>query len=120
MFLLIRSNLFLVNASFGAIPSCEACDILMYQIMKEILSKFKDRKKKKFYGRYRDDGFMIYNGNFNDIPDCFNTANNHHLFLKFTHEISQTQKPPSLFLDVNIYKGKRIFINSIFGYENIF
>ena len=100
----------IIGATIVAIPPCEACDILMYQIMKEILWKFKGRKNIFFYGRYRDDGFMIYNGNFNDIPDCFNMANNHHCFLKFTDEISQTA---ITFLDVNIYKGKRLFNDSI-------
>ena len=33
-----------IGAAIGAIPSCEACDILMYQIMKEILSTFKGRQ----------------------------------------------------------------------------
>jgi hypothetical protein len=27
----------IIEATIGAIPSCEVCDILMYQIMKEIL-----------------------------------------------------------------------------------
>ena len=107
----------IIGAAIGAIPSCEACDILMYQIMKEILSKFTGRKNIFFYGRYRDDGFMIYNGNVNDIHELFNMANNHHRFLKFTYEISQTA---ITFLDVNIYKGKRFFSNSILDVKTYF
>ena len=38
----------IIGAAIGAIPSCEACGILMYQIMKEILSKFKGRKNTYF------------------------------------------------------------------------
>jgi hypothetical protein len=82
----------------------------MYQIMKEILWKFKGRKNIFFYGRYRDESFMIYNGNINDIPDFFHMANNHHHFLKFMDEISQTA---ITFLDVNIYKGKLFFNDCI-------
>ena len=94
----------IIGAAIVAIPSCEACAILMYQIMKEILSKYNGRKNIFFYGRYRDDGFIIYNGNINDIPDFFNMANNHHCFFKLTHEISQTA---ITFFDVNIYKLQR-------------
>ena len=60
---------------------------------------------------------MIYNGNINDIPDFFNMANNHHRFLKFTHEISQTA---ITFLDVNIYKGKRFSNDSILDMKTYF
>ena len=107
----------IIGAAIGAIPSPEVCDILMYQIMKEILSNFKGRKNIFFYGRYRDDGFMIFNGNVNDINEFFNLANNHHRFLKFTHEISQTA---ITFLDVNIYKGKRFFNDSILDMKTYF
>lgn len=34
-----------IGAAIGAVPSPEICDILMYKIMKEILSKFEHRKK---------------------------------------------------------------------------
>jgi hypothetical protein len=34
----------IIGTAIGATPSCEACDIPMYQIIKEILSKFKGRK----------------------------------------------------------------------------
>lgn len=45
--------------------------------------KIKNKKNRKtfFYGRYSDDGFMIYNGNINQWhPWFFNMANNHHRF----------------------------------------
>jgi hypothetical protein len=83
----INGQLFqqIIGAAIGAIPSCEACDILMYQIMKEILSKFKGRTQIFFYGGYREDSFMIYNGNINDIPDFLTWLTINTVFLKFTH-----------------------------------
>lgn len=88
----------IIGAAIGAIPSCEACDILMYKIMKEILPKFKGRKNSDVQWKYQWHSWF------------FNMANNHHRFFKFTHAILQTA---ITFLDVNIYKGKRLFNDSI-------
>jgi hypothetical protein len=43
----------IIEATIGAIPSCEACDILMYKIMKEILPKFKGRKNSDVQWKYQ-------------------------------------------------------------------
>ena len=43
----------IIGAAIGAIPSCEACDILMYKIMKEILPKFKGRKNSDVQWKYQ-------------------------------------------------------------------
>ena len=99
-----------IGAAIGAVPSPEICDILMYKIMKEILSKFEHRKNIFFYGRYRDDIILIYHGDSKEIKDLLKLANIHHPFLKFTLEFSSKE---IIFLDVNIFKGTR------FSNENI-
>ena len=78
----------IIGAAIGATPSCEACDIPMYQIIKEILSKFKGRK------------------------NIFSTADTEMTASWYTLEISMTSLAIA-FLDVNIYKGKRFFNDSI-------
>ena len=99
-----------IGAAIGAVPSPEACDILMYRIMKEIFIKFKHRKNIFFYGRYRDDLLFIYQGDLNEIKEFFHIANNHHPFIKFTYECSRKE---ITFLDLKIFKGER------FSQENI-
>ena len=79
-----------IGAAIGAVPSPEICDILMFKIMKEILSKFTHRKNIFFYGRYRDDGFLIHHGPTEELHEFFKMANSHHPLLKFTYEISNT------------------------------
>lgn len=55
----------------GAIPSPEICDIRMYQITQHIVTQFRHANKILFHGRYRDDGFIIFNGTTEEIEDFF-------------------------------------------------
>jgi hypothetical protein len=73
-----------------------------------MFSKFEKYDNIYFYGRYRDDGFLIYHGNENEIKTLFAIANGHHPLLQFTYEYAQTSMN---FLDVDVYKGE-IFENN--------
>ena len=106
-----------IGVAIGAVPSPECCDILMYQIMKNIFSKFEHRQKIAFYGRYRDDAAIIFEGTENEIKMFFSIANNHHPLLKFTYEYSTTSIN---FLDVTIYKGQRFYANGILDLKIFF
>ena len=50
----------IIGAVMGEVPSPEICDIRMYEITAEILSQFDKHNNIIFYGRFRDDGFIIY------------------------------------------------------------
>ncbi|CAG2216890.1 unnamed protein product [Mytilus edulis] len=107
---ILRNNVFEFNnilwkqqigAAIGAIPSPQVCNILMYQILNDILSKFKFRKQIFYIGRYMDDGIIIFDGTNSQLTELFEVANSHHKYLKFTHEISEKE---IIFLDLKIYK----------------
>ena len=85
-----------LGSAIGACCAPECCNILMYQIMRDILSKFENKHKIFYYVRYMDDGFMIYNGGQHELFDFFEMANSHHKSLKFTYEISNAE---TTFLD---------------------
>jgi hypothetical protein len=106
-----------IGVAIGAVPSPECCDILMFQITKDIFSKFEKYHNIYFYGRYCDDGFLIYHGNENEIKTLFAIANGHHPLLKFTYEYAQTSMN---FLDVNVYKGKTFENNAILDLKTYF
>lgn len=94
----------IIGASMGAIPSPEICDIRMYQITQHIVTQFRHANKILFHGRYRDDGFIIFNGTTEEIEDFFQIGNHCHKHLQFTFEVS----PSSVnFLDTTVYKGPR-------------
>lgn len=93
----------IIGCAMGARCSPEVCDIRMYEVMNQIILKV--NKDVIFYqGRYRDDGFIIYNGDESEIHTLFNIANAHYPLLKFTYEISSTEIN---FLDTTVYKGRR-------------
>ena len=106
-----------LGAAIGACCSPECCNILMYNIMKEILSKFRNRNNIFYYVRYMDDGFIIYNGNKQELIDFFELANSHHKFLKFTYDISNAE---TTFLDVHLFKGRRFLNENILDLKTHF
>ena len=93
-----------IGAAMGAVPSPEICDIRMYELTKSIISQYKHNQKILFHGRYRDDGFLIFNGNRSEAEEFFHIGNSIHPLLKFTYSISDTSMP---FLDTETYKGNR-------------
>jgi hypothetical protein len=86
----------------GSVPSPEVCDILMFDILEEIYNRFQLKHKIYYSGRYRDDGFMIFHSNEEEIEQFFNIANNFHQSIKFTFNISKSHND---FLDIYIFKG---------------
>lgn len=56
----------IIGCSMGVIPSPEVSDTRMYQITNHIMSKFKFLIKFAnqvlYHGRFRDDGFIAFNG----------------------------------------------------------
>ena len=109
--ILLTSNEFLFNgdaykqiigAPQGAVPSPEICDIAIFHHINKIIDKFSDSDNIMFHVRFRDDGFIIYNGNTENANKLFEIANSSHDLLKFTYEISSSC---AVFLDTHIYKG---------------
>ena len=56
------------------------------------------------HGRFREDGFIIFNGSLEEATRFFEIGNQVHPLLKFTYEISESSM---VFLDTVIYKGIR-------------
>ena len=90
------------GAPQGAVPSPEICDIAIYHHIENILSRFEGGRLISFHVRFRDDGFLIFNGEKEKAEELFQIANRSHDLLKFTYEISDTR---ATFLDIEIYKG---------------
>ena len=106
-----------LGSAIGACCAPECCNILMYQVMKEILSKFPYKKNIFYYARYMDDGIIIHHGKRQELEEFFNLANSHHKFLKFTYEISESN---TTFLDVHLFKGRRFHANNILDMKTHF
>lgn len=99
-----------IGAAMGAVPSPEICDIRMYEITNAMMSQFQYREKIAFHGRYRDDGFIIYNGTLQEANHLFEIGNAIHDLLKFTYEISETEMT---FLDTTVFKGNRFSTQNV-------
>ena len=99
----------IIGCAMGSTVSPEVSDIRMYQITQSIMTKFQHASKVLFHGRYRDDGFMIFKGNKDEILEFFTIGNRCHKHLKFTFEISDKE---ANFLDTTVYKGKRFLENN--------
>ncbi len=117
--LILENNVFEFNNKFfkqtvgapqGAVPSPEICDIAIYAHINKILSKFPHKDKILLHKRFRDDGFILYNGDSAELENLFQIANKSHDLLKFTHEISNESVS---FLDLTIYKGENFYANQI-------
>ena len=93
-----------IGTAMGSVPSPEVCDILMFDILEEIYNRFQFKHKIYYSGRYRDDGFMIFHSNEEEIEQFFNIANNFHQSIKFTFNISKSHTD---FLDIHIFKGNK-------------
>jgi hypothetical protein len=97
-----------IGTAMGSVPSPEVCDILMFDILEEIYNRFQFKHKIYYSGRYRDDGFMIFHSNEEEIEQFFNIANNFHQSIKFTFNkmsnirISQTSGEGTLPIAVPI------------------
>ncbi|KAK3109108.1 hypothetical protein FSP39_023246 [Pinctada imbricata] len=92
-----------IGCAMGSTVSPEVSDIRMYQITHMIMNQFEHANKVLFHGRYRDDGFMIFNGTRDEILKFFEIGNSCHRYLKFTYEISGET---ANFLDTTVYKGR--------------
>ncbi|XP_071124112.1 uncharacterized protein [Mytilus edulis] len=103
-----------IGTAIGAVPSPEICDILMFEIMNQIISAFQYKDKIFYHGRYRDDGFIIYDGTSDEIIDFFRLANDYNPLLKFTYEIKNDKMS---FLDVDVIKGQRFTTYGILDLE---
>lgn len=88
----------------GAKISPSLTDLRLFEILQEILKKFKYTQKIKLLQVYRDDGFILIDTDENKIQEFFSIANNIHPLLKFTYTIS---KKEIQFLDTTVFKGKR-------------
>ena len=93
-----------LGCSMGSPLSPELADMRMYKITDYIMAHFERANQVIFHGRYRDDGFIIFDGTQEQILQFFNIGNTCHTHLKFTFEISDTAIN---FLDTTVYKGLR-------------
>ncbi|XP_063411586.1 uncharacterized protein LOC134694503 [Mytilus trossulus] len=100
----------IVGVPMGALMSPSLTDLRIFEIISKILKEFTHAFKIIHLSVYRDDGFMLFAGNENELADFFEIANNIHPLIKFTHETSRTNVQ---FLDVTVYKGKRFITNKI-------
>ena len=91
-----------IGCAMGAVPSPEICDIRAYEVLNSILQKFPYRDNILMHRKFRDDGFILYNGPIEHLKILFDIANKEHNLLKFTYEISETSVN---FLDITIFKG---------------
>lgn len=91
----------IVGAPQGAVPSPEICDIAIYQHINSILQSFEYTDQIMLHTRFRDDGFIIFNGTKQHALRLFEIANESHDLLKFTFEISEEN---AIFLDTEISK----------------
>lgn len=52
----------IIGAPQGSVPSPELCDIAIYHHIKRIIDQYDFKAKIQFHKRFRDDGFMIFEG----------------------------------------------------------
>ncbi|KAK3086137.1 hypothetical protein FSP39_014058 [Pinctada imbricata] len=100
----------IIGCAMGSRCSPSVCDIRMYEITTEIINKFPHKSRILYHGRYRDDGFIIYSGDENEIHELFAIANSAHPLLKFTYDMSHNQMD---FLDTAVYKGARFLEKNV-------
>ena len=111
--LLLNSNYFEFNkryfqqqigVSMGSKCSPSICDIRAYEVINDILNKFKFKNDIVFFGRFRDDAVLVFHSSRDRVIEFFKIANAHHPLLKFTFDISDSEMT---FLDTTVYKGVR-------------
>ena len=96
------------GTSMGKIYAPTYANIFMANWEHEIMQKAKE--KPKFYKRFLDDGFLIWQGSKEQLLNFLNIANDHDDSINLTWEINETS---CVFLDVTVFKGNR------FSYHNI-
>lgn len=74
---------------------------MMYNIIQLIMSKLEHAKRILFHGRFRDDGFVVFDGTENEMMSIFDIGNSCHKHLKFTFEIAHNSVT---FLDLLVLK----------------
>ena len=99
-----------IGAPMGGILSPTCTDLHLASILKIILDKFQHKKNIRLHCQYRDDGFIAFTGNNNQIEEFFSIANAINPLLKFTYETSNYLMK---YLDTEVYKGTR-FLDSGF------
>lgn len=87
----------------GAVPSPELSDNRVYQITQLFVSKLKHAKNILFNGRFRDDGFNVFDGTENEMLVFFDIGNSCHKHLKFTLEIAHNSVT---ILDTLVFKDQ--------------
>ena len=71
---------------------------------------FYDSDQIKFYKRFLDDGFMIYQGSMDELLAFLHRVNNHDDSINVTWQISAES---NTFCDVTVFKGNRFFHHKI-------
>ena len=94
----------IIGAPMGGLLSPTSTDLHLSGILNKILDKFQHRENINLHCQYRDDGFMTFSGNVQQIEHLFKIANNIDPLLKFTYEYSYDIVT---YLDTEIYKGER-------------
>ena len=92
----------IVGVPMGATASPEICDIAIFKHINHLLEQFYHKHKILLHKRFRDDGYILFDGPEKEITELFTLANNSHPLLKFTFEISCDSVS---FLDTVTYKG---------------
>ena len=87
----------------GAKMAVSFANIFMAEIETEIIGR--SATKPLTWKRYIDDVFSLWNVSKNEIQTVIELANNYHVTIKFTAEISDIE---ITFLDTCVYKGERL------------
>lgn len=77
----------IIDCSMGAITSPEISDTKMYQFTNHFMSKLKFANQDLYHRRFRDDGFLAFNGTWKEFPEFFDFGNTCHEHFKFTFEM---------------------------------
>lgn len=95
----------------GGVPSAELWDTRIYQITQLIVSKLKRAKKILFYGRSRDNGFVVFDGTENEMMEYCDIGNGYHTYkhLKLTFEIAR---------NTSVFKGPRCLAQNKFNIKS--
>ena len=104
----------ILGASMGAVPSPEACDLRLFEILENIIKKYSHKNKIVAHFRYRDDGFMVIDATKSEILELFELANLEHRYLKFTFNIHMNE---AVFLDTKVHKGQRFKQSGVLDFE---
>ena len=99
-----------IGVSMGSPCSPSLTDLRMFEIITAIFKKYPYRESIVLLSVYRDDLFLLFNGEESKLRLFFEIANDIHPLLKFTFDISNSSLQ---FLDVTVFKGDRFKNSSI-------